>query len=281
MARTARVATTVVVTLIAALLATGVAAADPCNDITDVKCQVDGDQDAGGVTTTVTGQPGGGTASGAPDKVDCPQCEYMVAPACQANDPTEDASCVNSTSSCSEPGAVRLRLYVRTSPTENWQRRGTFCRGPAADPGLPDLGELVREEVRDLFDRPAPSYQPVRGAIVNLPTLFASGQPARYEGEPHDLAGFTVQVFATATWEWTFEPGVTRTFDQPGGPYPNYSVAHTYEDTGTYEVELVTNWSAEYTVNGEGPFPVPGGPITQTAELTVDVREARAVLVAD
>ena len=251
-----------------------------CNSSIDVECpSVAPNRPDGGTTTTSTTTTSG-PGNALPGEPTCPQCQYVFTPSCQGG-PDESAACGNATTSCSQPDEILMRVYRRQPPNPDWELIGTVCRGPSNDRGGPSIGELVRREVQDLFDKPRPSYQPVRGAIVNLPTLFASGQPARYEGEPHDLAGFTVQVFATATWEWTFEPGVTRTFDQPGGPYPNYSVAHTYEDTGTYEVELVTNWSAEYTVNGEGPFPVPGGPITQTAELTVDVREARAVLVAD
>jgi hypothetical protein len=57
-------------------------------------------------------------------------------------------------------------------------------------------------------------------------------------------------------------------------------VSWTYETRGTRDVSLTTYWKATFTVDGDGPYAVPGPEISKTAEpLVVPVREARAVLV--
>lgn len=256
------------------------AGGEPCNPAIDVKCDAPSATAANGPAGVHVGAANvvGENSVEVPGVPACANCEYMVSPSCQSDDAGELAACGNATS-CSEPGQMRMRVYRREPPSTDWVLIGTVCRGPS-DPGdVPDISQLVREEALKLFPTAAPSYQPVSGAIVNLPTLFASGQPKRYTSNSFDLSGFTIVVSATPRWEWTFEPGITKSFDQPGGAYPDDSVAHTYRDTGDYAVHLTTSWTAEYTVNGEGPFPVPGPPITQDADLEVTVREARSVLV--
>ncbi|MDQ1629816.1 MAG: hypothetical protein QOI54_3560 [Actinomycetota bacterium] len=115
---------------------------------------------------------------------------------------------------------------------------------------------------------------------MNLPTLFASGEPKSLRTDPFDVLGFTVVVTARARWEWSFEPGVRETFGEPGGAYPDDSVAHTYVSAGVRRVGLTTFWRAQFTVNGDGPFAVPGPELSKTAApLVVPVREARSVLV--
>jgi hypothetical protein len=53
---------------------------------------------------------------------------------------------------------------------------------------------------------------------VNLPTIFAAGEPASIQTESFDVLGFTVVVTAKARWEWTFDHGVTEPFDKPVAP---------------------------------------------------------------
>jgi hypothetical protein len=87
-------------------------------------------------------------------------------------------------------------------------------------------------------------------------------------------------VTATARWEWTFDDQVTKAFDEPGGLYPDDAVSWTYDASGSRDVSVTTYWKASFTVNGDGPFAVPGPEISKTAgPLAVPVREARSVLV--
>jgi hypothetical protein len=213
------------------------------------------------------------------DNAACADCHWTVAPLCMQNGPGDDSMCLGATIGCPDP-AVRFRVYLRHG-TGPWQMVGVVCLGPGQRPrSVADVGEAVRERVVSLLPDADPSFQPVSGGIVNLPTLFAAGEPESMTTQPFDVLGFTVVVTATARWEWSFDRGVTEGFDRPGGAYPNQDVAYTYEDTGSRQVSVTTYWKATFTIDGEGPFAVPGPEIQKTAgPITVPVRQAAAELV--
>ena len=211
----------------------------------------------------------------------CSGCEWIISPACIANGAGDSSVCMGATDACSEPDAIRYRVYFRPSATAQWQLVDSVCLGPGERPAsVADVGELVRERVVNLLPSADPSFQPADGGIVNLPTIFAAGEPDQIEVGPFDVLGFSVTVTASAEWEWTFDDGVTRTFDVPGGVYPDDSVSYEYRSIGDRQVSVTTSWTAEFSVDGQGPFAVPGPPITKTAgPVTVPVREARSELV--
>jgi hypothetical protein len=256
--------------------------------ISQVNCQEPpqsrGDQELGAVVTEGVQFPGVSADSelgrAQAENADCENCEWTITPACVANGPESDALCADAATSCAEPGDVRYRVYLRRPPGP-WQLVDTVCLGPGERPtSVEDIGELVRERVVNYLPDSDPSFQPAAGGVVNIPTLFAANEPRRIETESFDVLGFEVVVTATARWEWTFDEGVTTAFDEPGGRYPDDSVSHTYRDTGARAVSVTTYWRASFTVDGDGPFAVPGPELSKTAgPLTVPVRQARSVLV--
>jgi len=166
-------------------------------------------------------------------------------------------------------------------PPAQWDQIDTVCLGPDEEPtSVADVGDAVRDVVVNYLPEASPSFQPAQGALVNLPTIFAAGEPGSIRTESFDVLGFEVVVTATARWEWTFERGATESFTVPGGVYPDRSVAYTYAGPGAREVSVTTYWKASFTVNGDGPFAVPGPEISKTAPpIAVPVREARSQLV--
>jgi hypothetical protein len=64
----------------------------------------------------------------------------------------------------------------------------------------------------------------------------------------------------------------------PGAPYPNQTVTHTYLQRGTYGASLETVWTATYTYDGNGPYAVPGSVTTIGPTQTINVVEAHPVL---
>lgn len=212
----------------------------------------------------------------------CDDCEWSVVPACVAAEGgSVDVGCLGARVGCASPSDMRMRVYMRR-PGGPWELQGTVCRGagePAVD--APDVGAAVREEVAKYLPDASPSFQPRAGGIVNLPTIFQAGEPGKITTESFDVLGFSVVVTAQARWEWTFDDGVVKEFAEPGGTYPDMSVSHTYQDRGPRQVSVTTFWRGQFTLNGEGPFPVPGPEISKTSEpFTVPVRQARAELVA-
>jgi len=115
---------------------------------------------------------------------------------------------------------------------------------------------------------------------VNLPTIFAAGEPGSITTESFDVLGFQVVVTAKARWEWAFDSGIRVSFSEPGGAYPDDSVSYTYVGPGSRQVSVTTYWKATFTVDGEGPFAVPGPEISKTVgPIDVPVRSAASQLV--
>lgn len=245
--------------------------------------QTTGDQGTGSVVTTGVQFPntdpdsplGGAIAA----NQDCTDCQWAVSPACSDSGPI-DGMCAGAMVGCANPQDLRYRVYMRHG-TGPWVLVGTVCLGPGERPtSVADIGEAVRARVVNYLPDAHPSFQPRAGGIVNLPTLFAAGESSTLRTAPFDVLGFTVVVTASARWEWTFDRGVSEPFTEPGGGYPNQSVSYTYAGPGDRQVSVTTFWKAQFTVDGDGPFAVPGPELTKTAgPVTVPVRSAHSELV--
>jgi hypothetical protein len=279
-----RVIVLLLTTVMVALVHAVPVMADHCQKWDRNCLHTDGDQGAGAVVTDGVQFPGVDANStlgrATAEHANCDGCEWTISPACVANSPTETAMCQEAVASCTPPD-VRYRVFFRPNATSPWQLIETVCLGPGERPtSVADIGEEVRERVVNYLPDAAPSFQPRQGGIVNLPTIFDAGEPRTIRTRPFDVLGFDVVVEATARWEWTFDRGVTRSFTEPGGAYPDQSVSWTYTTTGGRHVSVTTFWRATFTVDGDGPYAVPGPEISKAAgPLDVPVRAARAVLV--
>lgn len=177
-------------------------------------------------------------------------------------------------------GQVRMIVFRKLDPVAVWMSVGEVCVGGNSRPvAVADVGARVRDRFVDLLPKPAPSYQPSEGALVNLPTIFASGQREGVEHDEFELFGMAVHVDAQPSWRWDFGDGDVERTTKAGGRYPDTSVAHTYTGAGARTVTVHASWSGTFTVDGLGPFEVAGGPVTQNATLDVVVREAGGRLV--
>ncbi len=274
--------------LVAALVSVPSAAqADHCQR-QEIDCvHSDGDQAGGAIVTSGVVWPGQGpdTPLGQVSGRPCDGCEWKLVIACLANGPEnpDDALCGVAVQSCALRGqdGILYRVYYRDNADPGWRMLQTVCIGPGDQPvPIADIAQAVREQVVSRLPDASPSFQPAAGGIVNLPTIFDAGEPGSFETPSFDVLGLPVVVTATATWDWTFDEGVTRAFTVPGGRYPDDSVSHTYASSGARAVTVTTSWQGSFTVAGNGPYAVPGPPLTKTAgPLAVPVREARSHLV--
>jgi len=211
----------------------------------------------------------------------CKNCQWAISPACSESGPLADPTmCAGAAVGCAGAADTRFHVYLRRG-NGPWVLQGTVCLGPGERPtSVTDIGEAVRARVVNYLPDAHPSFQPKAGGIVNLPTLFAAGEAPTLRTVPFDVLGFTVVVTASARWDWTFDRGVNESFTEPGGGYPDRSVSHTYAGPGAREVSVTTSWRAQFTVDGEGPFAVPGPELTKTVgPFTVPVRAAHSELV--
>ena len=207
----------------------------------------------------------------------CEGCEWQTVSVCVGGG--VDGVCVGSQQGCPD-GQYRMRVLRRVPPATAWDHVGNLCVGGASRPvAVAEVGARVRDRFVDLLPPPKPSFQPPDGALVNLPTVFASGQREGERADEFELLGFPVQVVAQPSWTWDFGDGGALTTTEAGGRYPDMSVRHTYREAGQRRVTVTSSWTGTFTVDGLGPFAVTGGPVTQAADLEVTVREAAGQLV--
>ena len=210
----------------------------------------------------------------------CDGCAWALTPSCWGNDETDQNGCTAVVAACPAP-ALRYDILRRRPGETDFVYVGSTCIQPGSPLTVAELTPRVRDQFLDLLPPQDPSMQPAAGALVNVPALFAAGQPGSIGRDTFDLAGFAVVLTARARWTWDFGDGSRRTYDRPGGPYPNDDVSHTYLTTADREVVVTTTWDGEFTVDGLGPFPVAGPPVTQVSPpLDVVVRGARSELVS-
>ncbi|MDP5183586.1 hypothetical protein QOZ88_20365, partial [Blastococcus sp. BMG 814] len=67
------------------------------------------------------------------------------------------------------------------------------------------------------------------------------------------------------------------TTTDPGAPYPDHSIEHSYR-SGTYTASLTVTWGATFTVDGGAAADVPGTTTTEGPPVTFAVLQARTVL---
>jgi len=126
-------------------------------------------------------------------------------------------------------------------------------------------------------------YQPPDLGLVNLPEIFFTTEPTS-GSYLVDVRGYSVTIF-TYVDQFIWHTGDTASPEgeaivsaDPGAPYPNQTVTHTYLQRGSYPASLETVWTATYTYDGNGPYAVPGSVTTVGATQNIEVVEAQPVL---
>jgi hypothetical protein len=165
-----------------------------------------------------------------------------------------------------------------------WTSMGDVCLGSADEiVTTEEVGGQVRDQWAAYVPEQQPQTQPPGGrTVVNLPTYFDSGQPAKMPQNTVPILDFEIQLTARGEWTWRFELGATKTFDVPGSHHddpPPRAVQHTYTTTGDRTVTLTTNWWGSFSVGGYGPYDI-GTPATQGPyEIPLTVVEAGSVII--
>jgi hypothetical protein len=285
----------IAVSLLAGLIPPASAhAGPPCTNAFDPSCHsVSADQVKGDFRglIMVPGQPGvldlaahSGTQPG------CGDCVWTLVIACvfdSPNDPHNQISCNGAGQGrrCGK-GQTAYRLFLTTDAVTN-QFVGTLCLGGPADviPVSDIAGRDVDRYLRDVIP-PAMhvTVQPPNGALSNLPAYFQVQPPAlqpQQFGGPRVIETITITP-AHYTWDWGDGTEPLET-DDPGAPYPDGHVTHTYDRAAHLTVALTTEWSATYTITvaGQtlGPFNATGT-VQHTQRFPLVVDRARSHLVS-
>jgi hypothetical protein len=209
----------------------------------------------------------------------CEGCAWAITPSCDGNDEETQNGCTGFVTLCPPP-SLRYDILRRRPGEVGFAYVGSTCITPGAPLTVDAITPLVRDHFLDLLPPQEPSFQPAAGALVNVPAIFAAGQPSSIGRETFDLAGFAVEVTAGARWTWDFGDGARSTYERPGGPYPNLDVTHTYATSEDRVVVVTTTWDGTFLVDGLGPFVIGGQPVTQVSQpIALVVRGARSELV--
>jgi len=207
----------------------------------------------------------------------CDGCLWTLEPACRTPGVTGGLLCPGALGTCPSPQIRMALLLQRRGDAKPW-RVGTFCDDPAVTLQPAALDPGVRDRFVALVPPLRPGFEPRGRGIVNVPVLFASGQPATLGRPTFELGGHRITLEATATWSWGFGDGGAVSSRAPGGIWPDQAVNHSYRSAGQFTVSVTTSWSGQFWVDGAGPFVVEGPAPTQRAVLSVLVLPARAEL---
>jgi len=112
------------------------------------------------------------------------------------------------------------------------------------------------------------SYQPNYQPLINVPVYFWNDMPALFRSKV-DLIGEVIDVTMRPSFTWAFGDGGFMSTTDPGGPYPNGKVTHSYSRPGVYPVILITTWGGTFSHNGIERAIT--GEIKKTTALTITV----------
>lgn len=147
-----------------------------------------------------------------------------------------------------------------------------------------DLLDAAAREFASLPIEPSPLHvQPPDGwTLINVDTItYTDDAPQEFETE---LLGVPVVIRAVpAEFSWDYDDGsAPLVTDDPGAPYPDNSVGHTYTAPGEVTISLTTTWRGQFRIAGTPTWTdVPGSATTTTTTGPITVHEARTRLVED
>ena len=125
------------------------------------------------------------------------------------------------------------------------------------------------------------TIQPDSGWVyANVPTIAIADDGAQLHTAT--LLGALVDIRATpAHYTWMWGDGEQTVTEDPGSPYPNATLTHTYaHQQGDVTLNLETSWAGEYRING-GAWSAFGSNIaSDSPPINLEVRNPHSQLVA-
>lgn len=93
------------------------------------------------------------------------------------------------------------------------------------------------------------AYQPEFEPLVHVPVIFWCDLPTLFQSRV-DIIGEVIDVALRPGFAWQWGDGQIFQTTEPGAPYPNQKVTHTYKHPGTYYVTLIATWNGTFKHNG-------------------------------
>ena len=170
-------------------------------------------------------------------------------------------------------------------------RYGPVGEEVACVPGEPGPEEVVApvqivftaQEMQSLpIDPGTLTMQPDRGnVLINIDTVaYTDAVPQTFETAVLGVP-VTVRVWPVE-YAWDWGDGTVFTTTDPGAPWPQYTVGHTYlratAEGETRTITVTTSWHGDFSVAGGPPQPVDGTAVTSTATTPFEVITASTSL---
>jgi len=93
------------------------------------------------------------------------------------------------------------------------------------------------------------AYQPDFEPLVHVPVIFWCDVPSFFQSRV-TIIGEVIDVALRPGFLWEFGDGTFMQTTNPGAPYPNQKITHTYKQPGTYVVGLVATWNGDFSHQG-------------------------------
>ena len=93
------------------------------------------------------------------------------------------------------------------------------------------------------------AYQPEFEPLVHVPVIFWCDVPTFFQSQV-TLIGEVIDFALRPGFVWEFGDGTSLQTTNPGAPYPNQKITHTYKQPGTYIVGLVATWNGDFSHQG-------------------------------
>lgn len=150
---------------------------------------------------------------------------------------------------------------------------------------------MVRDEAEKLLPHPMiGSAPPGHVTLVNIETVLWLATSSERRLGTVNLLGRRVDIRAhIERVAWDFGDDSSMTTDGLGTAYTNAHpcrtkqcpgyFGHTYADTGTMTITADLTWTGQFRVDGGGWQTIPGTVTAAATSTTIEVKEARGVLV--
>ncbi|HEV2369632.1 MAG TPA: hypothetical protein VGR90_07130 [Acidimicrobiales bacterium] len=97
---------------------------------------------------------------------------------------------------------------------------------------------------------PAPRIQPGWAATGKTAYLETGGRTGQAFQDPTGGGVLRIQAAGQFYVDWGDGTGRQGPFNDPGGPYPDGTITHTWTTTGTFTVQVFEFWTATWTLGG-------------------------------
>jgi hypothetical protein len=134
----------------------------------------------------------------------------------------------------------------------------------------------IADRLTKLLPTGGVAYQPGFEPLVHVPVIFWCDLPKVFSTR-FNIVGEVVDVTLRPSFSWTFGDGSIMQSTDPGAPYPNGSIQHSYLKEGTYLVTLLATWGG--TWSNQGTIRAVTGEIKTIRVATVKVVSAPTMFV--